>query len=43
MVASGSSEISIIGVLVGELIAVNLIGFPLEEAIRRSKIFSKYS
>jgi len=36
-------EISIIGVLVGELIAVNLIGFPLEEAIRRSKIFSKYS
>jgi len=35
-------EISILGVLIGELIAVNLIGFPLEEAVRRSKIFRKY-
>ncbi len=35
-------EISLLGVLVGEMIAVNLIGFPLEEAIRRSKIFRKY-
>ena len=36
-------EISLLGVLIGEIIAVNLIGFPLEEAIRRSKIFRKYS
>jgi uncharacterized membrane protein len=36
-------EISILGVLIGEIIAVNLIGFPIEEAIRRSKIFRKYS
>ena len=36
-------EISVIGVVVGEVIAVNLIGFPIEEAIRRSKIFRKYS
>ena len=36
-------EISLLGVLIGETIAVNLIGFPLEEAIRRSKIFRKYS
>ena len=36
-------EISILGVVVGEVIAVNLIGFPLEEAIRRSKIFRKYN
>jgi uncharacterized membrane protein len=35
-------EISLLGVLVGEMIAVNFIGFPLEEAIRRSKIFRKY-
>ncbi len=35
-------EISLLGVLIGEVIAVNLIGFPLEEAIRRSKIFRKY-
>lgn len=35
-------EISILGVLIGEVIAVNLIGFPLEEAIRRSKIFRRY-
>ena len=35
-------EISLLGVLVGEIIAVNLIGFPIEEAIRRSKIFRKY-
>ena len=36
-------EISLLGVLIGEMIAINLIGFPLEEAIRRSKIFRKYS
>jgi len=36
-------EISLLGVLIGEIIAVNLIGFPIEEAIRRSKIFRKYS
>ena len=35
-------EISLLGVLIGEMIAVNLIGFPIEEAIRRSKIFRKY-
>jgi uncharacterized membrane protein len=35
-------EISLLGVLIGEMIAVNLIGFSLEEAIRRSKIFRKY-
>jgi uncharacterized membrane protein len=36
-------EISLLGVLVGEVLAVNLIGFPIEEAIRRSKIFRKYN
>jgi uncharacterized membrane protein len=36
-------EISLLGVLIGETIAINLIGFPIEEAIRRSKIFRKYS
>jgi uncharacterized membrane protein len=36
-------EISVLGVVVGEVIAVNLIGFPLEEAIRRSNIFRKYN
>jgi uncharacterized membrane protein len=35
-------EISLLGVFIGEMIAVNLIGFPIEEAIRRSKIFRKY-
>ncbi len=34
-------EISLLGVLIGEVIAVNLIGFPIEEAIRRSKLFRK--
>ena len=33
--------ISLLGVFIGELIAVNLTGFPLEEAIRRSKNFQK--
>ncbi|MGD0995528.1 MAG: QueT transporter family protein [Candidatus Bathyarchaeia archaeon] len=36
-------EISLLGLFIGETIAINLIGFPLEEAIRRSKIFRKYS
>ncbi len=31
-------ELSIFGLLAGEVIAINIIGFPLEEAIRRSKI-----
>jgi uncharacterized membrane protein len=35
--------LSIFGVLVGEIVAINIIGYPLQEAIRRSKIFSKYS
>jgi hypothetical protein len=30
-------------VLVGSTIAINVIGFPIEEVIRRSKIFRKYS
>jgi len=34
-------EVGLLGVLIGEIIAVNLIGFPLEEAIRRSKVFRK--
>lgn len=36
-------EIGLLGVLVGSTIAINLVGFPLEEAIRRSKIFRNYS
>jgi len=35
--------ISLLGVLVGEIIAINVLGFPIEEALRRSKIFKKYS
>ena len=35
-------EFGLLGVLVGSAIAVNVIGFPIEEAIRRSKIFKKY-
>jgi len=34
-------EISILGVLIGEVISINIIGFPLLEAIKRTKIFSK--
>jgi uncharacterized membrane protein len=36
-------EISLLGVLIGETIAINVIGFPIEEAIKRSEIFRKYS
>jgi uncharacterized membrane protein len=36
-------EIGLLGILIGSTIAINIIGFPLEEAIRRSKIFRKYS
>jgi uncharacterized membrane protein len=35
-------ELGLLGVLVGSAIAINVIGFPIEEAIRRSKIFKKY-
>ncbi len=35
--------LSIFGVLIGEIVAINIIGYPLQEAIRRSKIFSKFS
>ena len=34
-------EFGLLGVLVGSAIAINVIGFPIEEAIRRSKIFKK--
>jgi len=34
--------LSIFGVLVGEIVAINIIGYPVQEAIRRSKIFSKF-
>lgn len=34
-------EISVFGVLVGSIIAINLIGFPLQEAIRKSSIYEK--
>ncbi|MGA3112697.1 MAG: QueT transporter family protein [Candidatus Bathyarchaeia archaeon] len=36
-------EIGLLGILVGSIIAINAIGFPIEEAIRRSKIFSRFS
>jgi uncharacterized membrane protein len=36
-------EVGLLGVLVGSTIAINVIGFPIEEVIRRSKIFKKYS
>jgi uncharacterized membrane protein len=35
--------LSILAVLAGEIVAINIIGYPLQEAIRRSKIFSKFS
>jgi uncharacterized membrane protein len=35
--------LSIFGVLVGEIVAINIIGYPLQEALRRSKIFSRFS
>ena len=34
-------EISLLGLFIGEVIAINVIGFPIEEAIRRSKVFRK--
>jgi uncharacterized membrane protein len=36
-------EIGLLGILIGSTIAINIIGFPIEEAIRRSKVFRKYS
>jgi uncharacterized membrane protein len=36
-------EVGLLGVLVGSMIAINAIGFPIEEAIRRSKVFRKWS
>jgi uncharacterized membrane protein len=36
-------EIGLLGVLIGSTIAINVLGFPLEEAIRRSKVFRKFS
>jgi uncharacterized membrane protein len=35
-------EIGLLGILVGSIVAVNIIGFPIEEAIRRSNIFKNY-
>jgi len=35
-------EISLLGVFIGEIIAVNIIGFPLEEAIRRAAKFLEH-
>ena len=35
--------LSILAVLAGEIVAINLIGFPLLEALRRSKIFGNFS
>jgi uncharacterized membrane protein len=36
-------EFSLLGLSIGEIIAINIIGFPLQEAIRKSKIFSKFT
>jgi uncharacterized membrane protein len=36
-------EFGLLGVLIGSIISINVIGFPIEEVIRRSKIFRKYS
>ena len=35
-------EIGLLGILVGSIVAVNVIGFPIEEAIKRSRIFKNY-
>jgi uncharacterized membrane protein len=32
-------EISLIGILIGSIIAINLIGFPIQEIIRKSQFF----
>jgi uncharacterized membrane protein len=36
-------EFGLLGVLIGSIIAINAIGFPLEEAILQSRIFRKYN
>jgi uncharacterized membrane protein len=36
-------EVGMLGILVGSVIAINIIGFSIQEAIRRSKIFKNYS
>ena len=36
-------EVGFLGVLIGSIIAVNIIGFPIEEVIRQSKIFKRFS
>jgi uncharacterized membrane protein len=36
-------EFGLLGVLIGSIVAINVIGFPIEEAIRRSKIFKRFS
>ena len=36
-------EVGMLGILVGSVIAINIMGFPVQEAIRRSKIFKNYS
>ncbi len=33
-------ELALFGILVGSIIAVNIVGFPVEEIIRRSRVFS---
>ena len=35
-------EIGLLGILFGSIVAVNVVGFPIEEAIRRSRIFKNY-
>ena len=36
-------DVSILLVLVGEVVAVNLVGFPIQEALRKTSIFSKFA
>jgi hypothetical protein len=35
-------ELSLFGILVGSIISINILGFPLEEIIRRTSIIRKY-
>lgn len=35
-------ELGLVGVLIGSIIAVNLIGFPIQELIRRNALIKKY-
>ena len=35
-------EFSIFGILVGSIIAINLLGFPIQEILRRNKFIRKY-